>query len=1083
MRKQQVDILKAWHAIEFFQPYELLTHRTSLQIYLNEASNLKNEILPWLDELAAKKAQIPKDWKVKYTLHFAVFDKKEVTKAAKIYLSDEDKQNKWSEYLIDEHIEDEGKTCYARLTLNEYGTPDFSDFSISTLPWALGKLTANQLNHFSLENYKNDVNKLKEAIRRIEIGLPSHPLADTYQTMDMNCIKNLIKQLLAFANYTPQVLIDDPDHFIAFQLDCKPLKPKDRKDKESNRLLSTTETPLSDVPPTQALTTDIELENKNDEIKASHNISDIPILNSFFIDDLESAINSFSRKTETANLKQYLSLAPDKLPDLYSEEGLELIKKNSGVRRLPRGRWPSDPSQSMSLMQQFAINTAIKHQDTNFLLSVNGPPGTGKTTLIKEIIAHIVTERASKLASFDSVDQTIDANGYLDESLQGFEILVASSNNAAIKNISEELPLLSSIHSSFSHLNYLKKVSQFLVAEKENKDDVEKNKRYYKPLEKDKARWGMIATTLGKSANRDHFNERCFYKHVYQYPEEELKHHSDFSSLWQWHQKAHIKSFQMAKKDFNKKTLELEQLLNELSRYEDLLNSFEKSKDSWIKILNFAEWSEQDSPEDMLNHVNNQSECSKHDLNMSYLKIDTLKLNVPNFIHRLFKTKKFKNYVYDLQYEMDFIDKINMKMRLMTHLQEVLSKLKAFQRRYADIRVPKKNDSIFDPELQKAIYWQNPHLNRLRSEVFIEAMNLHQSWLNEALTHHSFKKNVREIPGALKNAVDPKIAKPIWQILFMITPVITTTFASLGNMLSHIKQNEFGWLFIDEAGQAIPQAAVGGIYRCKRVLAVGDPLQIQPVLTTPVSILNKLCTNYLSQSAQLWNPSIHSVQDIIDRSSKFGCTLEINGHEQWVGIPLWVHRRCIEPMFSLSNGIAYCHRMVHAKNNNDIKPILLNSQLENAWINSSGKCCDKQYKHELLEDLSGLLEIITSAKVELSSIFIITPFKTVLRYLKNNISHPKLKTNMGTIHTFQGKENEVVIMVLGCCPENAGGATWASSAPNMINVALTRAKNNFFVIGDMSVWGHKPFFSDVAQKLKLHPTVFSYHASQLNTVT
>ncbi len=50
-----------------------------------------------------------------------------------------------------------------------------------------------------------------------------------------------------------------------------------------------------------------------------------------------------------------------------------------------------------------------------------------------------------------------------------------------------------------------------------------------------------------------------------------------------------------------------------------------------------------------------------------------------------------------------------------------------------------------------------------------------------------------------------------------------------------------------------------------------------------------------------------------------------------------------------------------------------------------------------------------------------------------------LNERVGTVHPFQGKEEKLVIFVLGAT-NSAGAATWASSKPNLLNFALIRAK-------------------------------------------
>ena len=62
--------------------------------------------------------------------------------------------------------------------------------------------------------------------------------------------------------------------------------------------------------------------------------------------------------------------------------------------------------------------------------------------------------------------------------------------------------------------------------------------------------------------------------------------------------------------------------------------------------------------------------------------------------------------------------------------------------------------------------------------------------------------------------------------------------------------------------------------------------------------------------------------------------------------------------------------------------------------------------------------------------------------------------NVGTVHTFQGQGTDEVIFLLGCDKNAAGAANWVNK--NIVNVAATRAKFRFYLIGDKAVWTCKP---------------------------
>lgn len=73
-----------------------------------------------------------------------------------------------------------------------------------------------------------------------------------------------------------------------------------------------------------------------------------------------------------------------------------------------------------------------------------------------------------------------------------------------------------------------------------------------------------------------------------------------------------------------------------------------------------------------------------------------------------------------------------------------------------------------------------------------------------------------------------------------------------------------------------------------------------------------------------------------------------------------------------------------------------------------------------------------------------------------------VRNRVGTIHTVQGREAEAVIFVLGAPNADQMGARgWAGKTPNLLNVAVTRAKEVVYVVGNRSLWKSAGVFSDL----------------------
>jgi superfamily I DNA and/or RNA helicase len=303
-----------------------------------------------------------------------------------------------------------------------------------------------------------------------------------------------------------------------------------------------------------------------------------------------------------------------------------------------------------------------------------------------------------------------------------------------------------------------------------------------------------------------------------------------------------------------------------------------------------------------------------------------------------------------------------------------------------------------------------------------------------------------------------------WQSLFFVVPVVSTTFASYARLFGHLGKEALGWLLIDEAGQATPQNAVGALWRTRRTVVVGDPLQLEPIVTLPFPA-EQAIRNELGVHEQ-WLTSRTSVQRLADRLTPLGTALSDDDGSTWVGIPLTVHRRCDQPMFGIVNAIAYDGLMIDGTSDgprerfDTTHPGLRRS----TWFDVTSGGFDGHWNSDEGRALDRLLDTIADAGVPMSDVMVIGPFRDIARQVHGRTRrYPGLTA--GTIHVAQGKQADIVVLVLGTNPVNTGARQWASGKPNLLNVAVSRAKRRLYVIGNRQKWSTCRYFEKLAASL------------------
>lgn len=872
-------------------------------------------------------------------------------------------------------------------------------------------------------------------------------------------------------------------------------------------------------------------------------------LNSFLLDDLAAVASSIGNDGKSEPLDHYLR-QHDTRQRLHVDDdraSLSLID-----RLMPDAYalscWPSERHLGLVHSQQLAVNTILATLgNAQGLLGINGPPGTGKTTLLRDLIAAIVTGRADALSKLRRASDGFVSNGReaandggkpqvcfkLNPALYGFEIVVASSNNGAVENVTLELPQRDKIDESWlPDAEYFAELGELVSG---------------------KPAWGLISGALGSKARRTKFVERYFYG---QRPfgsddkadsgaEDETELDDEFgdvlnalfstSSKVEEHHGASEENaespsgkkeegpkgfrgwlnacaevnktrspeqrqavWQQAIAEYEAAKTEVRKRCAAASQIRELIQALCKTRKQIAdqsEALRALEKKLADAVNQLSRLDAEESRPASLALKHCLDALEEHQARKPGFWAKIFslwgvqrdwdaKRKRLEGQHDLAKFEFSRIARLSKQLDASREslekqttdtrrgLQRLRDQCQAHTQDAIDVARDGQADHLLawlqegtigrGDAIELAEPWRIDSWRQARARVFIQALKLHRVFfeleasrirsnlflINDMLTGTSYQGFSRD---AIRSA---------WASLFMVVPVLSSTFASFARSFGSLGAGEIGWLLVDEAGQAAPQAAVGALWRSRRALLVGDPLQLKPIVTVSDAVLEHMRTRY--QVDTHWLPNRQSAQTLADEATRWGRMAGPADGKTWVGLPLVVHRRCDRPMHALANRIAYDGAMVYgtlAPRHDKETP----ASLPTGWIQASGTSQGNWVPAEG-KALQELLALLHEDGVEANVISVITPFKAVQENLKRMLRD---KMVSGTIHTMQGKEASIVIMVLGGNTEGSGARNWAVSEPNLLNVAATRAKRRFYVIGDRNDWKNRTLFCEVMDLLPL----------------
>lgn len=332
-----------------------------------------------------------------------------------------------------------------------------------------------------------------------------------------------------------------------------------------------------------------------------------------------------------------------------------------------------------------------------------------------------------------------------------------------------------------------------------------------------------------------------------------------------------------------------------------------------------------------------------------------------------------------------------------------------------------------------------------------------------------------------------------WQRFAMLTPCFVSTCYMAPKFFTYSKfvsQTAAGTVYdhppltgsvdlliIDEAGQVSPEVGAAIFALAKRAVVVGDTLQIEPVWNVPKrvdyanlvrhglidTIANEKGINQLLTTGHL--SSAGSIMKLAQNASPYQLYPQAER-----GMLLTEHRRCWDEIIGYCNNLAYGGLLEPRKGKATgtlLAPmqfvatggdsIRVGSSRGNpqeadelaGWLLASQERILHHYQAE--EDRQAAKDGKPAKPVRLADLIgIITPFtgqKQLLQRVLKNRGIDTAGLTIGTVHALQGAERPVILFS-ATYGENDRGSYFYDNGVNMLNVAVSRAKEAFIVFGN-----------------------------------
>lgn len=264
------------------------------------------------------------------------------------------------------------------------------------------------------------------------------------------------------------------------------------------------------------------------------------------------------------------------------------------------------------------------------------------------------------------------------------------------------------------------------------------------------------------------------------------------------------------------------------------------------------------------------------------------------------------------------------------------------------------------------------------------------------------------------------------------------------------KKYRYDYLLVDESSQINLATAAIAMAVAKNIVFVGDPMQLPHVIkTSDKQFLHDTFSKYKLPSYDDF--AKNSILDVMQKKYKDKIPFTL----------LNIHYRSDPEIINFCNKMFYHDLLLINRKHKDENGIRI--------ITHDGHFCWNRTNDREIEIIKR--EILPELKEK--DIGIIAPFRNQVELLQQNINNAPI--TIDTVHKFQGKERDVILLSatsdqLRQTNPGEEETTDFINNPNLINVAISRAKNKLYIVASKRLLSQRGLFKDLADYVQYYST-------------